>query len=98
MCGENWYSTTGWNYVRVARNKDNAGKLANKLDDAADLCATIGAAGAMGTVGGIAKAYFNSYARWIRYKNNLTSCGIVSDQNKYTKAFKVWTQPEFSNR
>ena len=89
MCGQNWESS-GWNY--------------------ADLCATVGAGAAastisvpvlaavLGSFGGIGKAYYNSYARWIRYNNDLTSCGIVTDQNKFTQVYDIWTQPEFANK
>ena len=109
MCGQNWESS-GWNYVRVARNTSGAKKLANEMDDAADLCATVGAGAAastisvpvlaavLGSFGGIGKAYYNSYARWIRYNNDLTSCGIVTDQNKFTQVYDIWTQPEFANK
>lgn len=109
MCGQNWESS-GWNYVRVARDKNGANKLANEMEDAAALCGVMGVAGAatvisvpalaaiMGVASGISQAYFNSYARWIRYNNDLTSCGIVTDQNKFTAVFDIWTQPEFANR
>ena len=55
-------------------------------------------AAVLGSFGGIGKAYYNSYARWIRYNNDLTSCGIVTDQNKFTQVYDIWTQPEFANK
>ena len=96
--------------IRDRRNTSGAKKLANEMDDAADLCATVGAGAAastisvpvlaavLGSFGGIGKAYYNSYARWIRYNNDLTSCGIVTDQNKFTQVYDIWTQPEFANK
>lgn len=83
MCGQSWESS-GWNYVRVT--------------GAATVISVPALVAIMGVASGIGQAYFNSYARWIRYNNDLTSCGIVTDQNKFTAVFDIWTQPEFANR
>lgn len=108
-CGKNGTSS-GWNYDRFYNNKNNSEKAALGLDELSRNWGLIGSGGALaGLIPGIGPAiaagiglgagwnvwYASSLASAIRSNNSDGSCGTVTDINKFTTVFSVWSQREF---
>lgn len=110
-CGKNGTSS-GWNYDRFYNNKTNSKKVADKLDELSRNWSLIsGASGGIGAflpgigtaiASGIALGavwntwYTSTLASAIRSNNEDGNCGTVTDINKFTTVFTVWSQREFN--
>ena len=110
-CGKNGTSS-GWNYDRFYNNKTNSEKSATKLDELSRNWALVaGSSGGISAfLPGIGTAiaagiglgagwnswYAGTLAAAIRSNNSDGNCGTVTDINKFTTVFSVWSQREFN--
>lgn len=103
-------TSSGWNYDRFYKDKRNSEKAALGLDELSRNWSLIGAGGGLASlIPGIGPAivagiglgagwnswYASTLAAAIRSNNSDGDCGTVTDINKFTTVFSVWSQREF---
>lgn len=105
-CGRN-ANTSGWNYNRYYRNKSKSAEAINNLRNAANTAGDIGVGidviekifpgitSAFGIGAKISEWYLDTLADAIASNNKDGDCGTVTDINKFTTVFTVWSQKEF---